>query len=120
MSVVGVGIDLAAIARLDDVRRRRPTIDARIFTAGERELLAHAGPVEAAQAFALKEAVMKALGRGVDGISFTEIDTTDRVELHGRALRRATELGIEAWEKQVGVIDGPGGQVALAEVVAHT
>jgi holo-[acyl-carrier protein] synthase len=132
-AVVGVGVDLADVNRLATVRSRRPTIDGRVFTAAERERLEDAPDLRAAQAFGAKEAVMKALGVGLDSVSPSEIEVVgalegidaaagqviaDPVRLHGRAQERAIHLGVERWEVLLGVVDGPDGEVATAEAIA--
>lgn len=139
-AVLGVGIDLSDVGRLDAARRRRPSIDGRIFTASERRTLEGAAPLVVAQVFAAKEAVLKALGKGIDSIALTELDVggalaapapaavprgavgpggrTAPVVLKGRAAERAELLGVARWLVDLGVLDGPRGPVAVAEVVA--
>src|SRR5215469_18446616 len=56
--IVGIGVDLVEIARLDQALRRTPALAARLFTEGERA----APPASLAACFAAKEAVAKALG----------------------------------------------------------
>ena len=75
---------------------------------------------ELAARFAAKEAASKALGTGIVGISWTEIEILgDRrgkpqVRLYGRALARARELGLEEWAVSLSHSD----ENALAMVVA--
>ncbi|MBP6995578.1 MAG: holo-ACP synthase [Phycicoccus sp.] len=58
MSVVGVGIDVADIARFGQTLERAPGLRERLFTAAERDL-----PLQSLAArFAAKEALAKALG----------------------------------------------------------
>src|SRR5215475_1309782 len=57
--IVGIGVDLVDVARLDRALRRTPALAARLFTEGERA----APPASLAACFAAKEAVAKALGR---------------------------------------------------------
>ena len=123
--VVGVGFDLADAGRLAASLARRSGLAERLFTPAEREALEAPSrrddPLAAAGRFAAKEAVMKALGRGVDAISFTDIEVDpDRglVRLTGRAARRAAELGVGEWSLGVGAREGPEGPVAAAEVLA--
>lgn len=120
--VVGVGIDLVEVDRLHAALGRQPGLAARLFTPDEQERLRGVGALEVAQGFAVKEAVMKALGRGIGAIAFTEVelDERGRLRLAGRATVRAAEVGALSWEVAVGVLDGPRGPVALAEVVALT
>ena len=56
--IVGIGVDLVDIARLDQALHRTPALAARLFTEGERD----APPASLAACFAAKEAVAKALG----------------------------------------------------------
>ena len=123
--LAGVGFDLADAPRLAASLARRPGLAERLFTEAERRALEEPAPrgdpLAAASRFAAKEAVMKALGRGVDAISFTDIEVDpDRglVRLSGRAARRAAELGVVEWSLGVGDREGPDGPVAEAEVVA--
>ena len=62
-SVVGVGLDLLRIDRLERALERRPALAARLFTAGERRYAAaQARPGQhLAARFCAKEAVTKAL-----------------------------------------------------------
>lgn len=52
--------------------------------------------------FAAKEAVMKALGTGTRGVGWKEVEVTRKpsgaptILLHGRALRRASAIGIQS------------------------
>ena len=94
------GIDAVEIDRIEGVLRRHGQrfLD-RIFTRAE---IAHCnGRVrELAARFAAKEAVSKALGTGMRGIRWREMEVVpDRrgkphVRLHGSAKERAAELGI--------------------------
>ncbi|MGI9577552.1 MAG: holo-ACP synthase [Microthrixaceae bacterium] len=121
--VVGVGIDLADVARLEAAMGRRAGVAGRLFTAGELEVLDTVDALAVAQRFAAKEAVMKALGVGIDSVSFTDIDlgaAIDTVELSGRARQRAAELGATHFTLEVGTADGPDGPVATAEVIASS
>ena len=75
-----------------------------------------------AKQFAGKEAVVKALGTGFSqGIALHQIEITRRptgapaVNLEGRALARATELGISTWSISI----SDDGDYALAFVTAE-
>ena len=75
-----------------------------------------------AKQFAAKEAVVKALGTGFSqGIALPQIEITRRstgapaVNLEGRALTRATELGISTWSISL----SDDGDYALAFVTAE-
>ena len=98
MLVVGVDIvEIHRIARV--VERWGDRFLMRVYT--PQEVSYCRGRTERLAArFAAKEAVMKALGTGIRGVSWKEIEVTrDRgqppqVLLHGRAHARARHLGI--------------------------
>lgn len=95
-----VGVDIIEIERVEQALRRfGDRFLNRVFT--EREIRFCRGRVsELAARFAAKEAVMKALGTGVRGIGWREIEVLPMqggkplVFLHGRALKRAEVLGL--------------------------
>ncbi len=104
MAIVGIGIDLVKISRMEKIRARwhQHFLD-RIFTTNEqRYCLQHQKPqVHFSGRFAIKEAVLKALGTGLrDGIRWTEIETVNNpsgkplVQLTGRASQCADDLGV--------------------------
>ncbi|CAN5373235.1 holo-ACP synthase [soil metagenome] len=97
--ILGVGIDLIEIARVAAALTRTPSMHARLFTAGEQ---AYCGGRVASLAarFAAKEAVAKALGTGVRGFTFLDVEVvTDglgrpSVRLHDRAAEVASAAGV--------------------------
>jgi len=100
MTKLTVGVDVIEIGRVRAVLARHPgRFLARVFTAGE---VTHCrGRIaELAARFAGKEAVMKALGTGVRGIGWREIEILPNrrgnplVILHGNARARAETLGL--------------------------
>lgn len=100
MGKLSVGVDVIEIERVSDVLARHPErFLQRVYTTGE---VKHCrGRVsELAARFAGKEAVMKALGTGVRGIGWREIEILPNrrgnplVILHGNARRRAEVLGL--------------------------
>jgi holo-[acyl-carrier protein] synthase len=100
MTKLSVGVDVIEIDRVQSVLRRHPQrFLSRVYTAGE---VKHCrGRVsELAARFAAKEAVMKALGTGVRGIGWREIEVLPNrrgnplVLLHGNAQMRAETLGL--------------------------
>jgi holo-[acyl-carrier protein] synthase len=105
--ILGVGVDLVSVERIERAYRRRPArFLARVFTAAEVSLLEGRrplGPVLAAR-FAAKEAVLKALGCGIGPAGLREVEVLaprgrqPRVALHGHAARLAAERGIAAVE----------------------
>jgi len=102
--ILGVGVDAVDIARVDQLLARHPTrAVARLFTPGEATYAgSRPDPVRHyAARLAAKEAAYKALA-GNDlarAIGWREIevvagtDGSPALTLHGRAARRATEIG---------------------------
>jgi holo-[acyl-carrier protein] synthase len=103
--VVGVGTDLVDVERLRLALDRRPGLADRLFTAAEQaDSGRHRDPLpHLAARFAAKESVMKALGRGMGAMSFTDIEVragtggVPRPMLSGRAQECAEELGVQGW-----------------------
>jgi holo-[acyl-carrier protein] synthase len=100
MSVLATGIDMIEIERVAAVLARHPErFVARVFTPGEARHCRGRVP-ELAVRFSAKEAVMKALGTGVRGIGWREIEILPNMRgkplvlLHGNAARRAEALGL--------------------------
>jgi holo-[acyl-carrier protein] synthase len=100
---VCTGIDLIEIERIaESIDRHGERFLARVFTPEERKTCA--GRVESLAArFAAKEAVAKALGSGIDGFGFLEIEITRDEKgapglcLHGVAAERAKQQGLKNW-----------------------
>jgi holo-[acyl-carrier protein] synthase len=99
-----VGIDIIEIERVRDViRRHGDRFLTRIYTADE---IAHCrGRVsELAARFAAKEAVMKALGTGVRGVGWRDIEVLPNrrgkplVFLYGRGAERAKRIELRGLE----------------------
>lgn len=99
-----VGIDIIEIARVADViARHGDRFLARVYTPDE---IAHCrGRVaELAARFAAKEAVMKALGTGVRGVGWKDIEVLPNrrgkplVFLYGRGAARAEQIEMRALE----------------------
>ena len=78
MGVIGVGVDAIEIDRIDRALARTPSLIGRLFTTGEQAYCStRTGRRRAARyaaRFAAKEAVAKALGTGVVGFSFRDIE----------------------------------------------
>lgn len=96
--IIGVGIDLVEIARIEDGIRKESGLKEQLFSEGERGFCeSKAMPAQHyAARFAAKEAFLKALGTGWrDGIGFREVEViTDalgkpELQLHGAAKERA-------------------------------
>jgi len=100
MRIVGLGIDLAEVARVQRLLEKYPRFAKRVFTDHERAYASrYAKPAARfAARFAGKEAVMKSLGVGWRHVGWKDIEITGggrpRVNLSGRALARAELLGV--------------------------
>ncbi len=95
-----VGVDIIEIQRIEEALDRwGERFLNHIFTQREVRHFRHQVP-ELAVRFAGKEAVMKVLGTGRRGVSWREIEILPMrggkplVYLHGRARRRADEMGL--------------------------
>jgi holo-[acyl-carrier protein] synthase len=98
--VSGVGLDLLEIDRLEQALERRPALEERLFTDGER---AYARGTQRparhlAARFCAKEAVSKALAMDVLRPRDIEVvgggDGPPSVALHGAVAARAAALGV--------------------------
>jgi len=100
MRIVGLGVDLADIGRVEKVLGKYPRFAERCFTQHERDYaFRFANPSRRLAArFAGKEAVMKSLGAGWRRIRWQDIEITGggrpTVRMSGSALRRAETLGV--------------------------
>jgi holo-[acyl-carrier protein] synthase len=107
VTILGIGIDAVAIARiarlLDDAGER---FVARVFTSGEAAWCrSRAHPAESfAARFAAKEAALKCLRTGwAAGLGFRDVEVVRaaggavEVVTHGAALALALRLGIRRW-----------------------
>lgn len=98
--MIGVGIDLLEIDRMEEALQRRPKLAERVFTAEERSYAqSHKNAAQHfAARFCAKESVAKALGLTVWGWRDVEVVATGaapRVRLSGHALAAAERLGAE-------------------------
>ncbi|MFP5331900.1 MAG: holo-ACP synthase [Acidimicrobiia bacterium] len=100
MRIIGLGVDLADISRVQRVFEKYPRFIDRCFTEHEKEYaLRFANPSRRLAArFAGKEAVMKSMGTGWRRIRWTDIEITGggkpTVRMTGRAAERARMLGV--------------------------
>ena len=104
--VLGVGTDLVDVDRVRAALDRQERLRDRLFTPAEWEYSArHRDPMpHLAARFAAKESVMKALGHGMEHMSFHEIEVVrdertgaPAVLLHGRAAEVASRAGVHGW-----------------------
>jgi len=119
--MLSVGVDIVSVSRIGRACARwGERFLTRIYT--ERELARYSERIpELAVRFAAKEAISKALGTGINGIGWREMEIlSDRrgkptVRLHGAALARAQELGLDEWAVSLSHSDSD----AVAFVVAR-
>ena len=97
---LGAGVDIIEIARVRQVFDRYGSrFLARVFTADEIAYCKGRAPNLAAR-FAAKEATMKALGTGIRGVAWKDIEVVRHpsgapsIKLHGRGKQRAQRLGV--------------------------
>jgi holo-[acyl-carrier protein] synthase len=100
MTSLAVGVDLVEIGRVQRLlQRHRERFRSRIFTPAELALCRDRPHLLAAR-FAAKEATMKALGTGIRGVAWREIEVLPNrrgkplLFLYGRAQERARSLGL--------------------------
>jgi holo-[acyl-carrier protein] synthase len=128
MSIVSLGLDLTQIERLAEAETRRgERFLERIFTARERaycERRAARRHVHYAGRFAVKEAVMKALGTGwTRGVRWVDIEvvrspgSAPELLLHGETAAIAHAKGIDRWHVTITHDAGIAAAVVVAESV---
>ena len=125
--IKGIGTDLTDRRRIQRAYDRfGDRFVAKVLSATEIKVFQSMGDGKQvaylAKQFAAKESVVKALGTGFSqGIALHQIEITRRptgapaVNLEGRALVRATELGISTWSISI----SDDGDYALAFVTAE-
>jgi holo-[acyl-carrier protein] synthase len=126
VSIVALGLDLTQIERLAEAETRRgERFLARLFTPGERsycERRAARRHVHYAGRFAVKEAVMKALGTGwTKGVRWIDIEVVRQsgaapeLVLHGESAAIAKRRGIDRWHVTITHDAGIAAAVVVAE-----
>jgi len=123
MEILGIGIDLVEIDRMERAMARHEELVSRVFSPRERELCDdHARPAQRyAACFAAKEAASKALGTGVMGFAWQEVEMLrdDRgrpyLALSGRAQELAYSRGVK--KILISVSHSRGLAVAVAQAV---
>lgn len=116
------GTDLIEIDRVAKALERRPSLKAKLFTAAEiAECAAKGFPAASfAGRFAAKEAISKALGSGLHGLQWTEIEVLNgplgkpEVRLFGAAAELARRLKI----REVRISISHSREMALAFAIA--
>jgi len=102
VEILGLGVDICEIARMEQALARHPTMRRRVFTPEEIAYCdSKARPAESyAGRFSAREAVIKALG-GYRGKRWQDISVTRHpsgapiIALAGNAKRRADMLGVD-------------------------
>ena len=119
--MIYTGVDLIEIERIGQVYERYgDRFLRRCFTEGE-QIYARGRAPQLASRFAAKEAVMKALGTGVRGVAWTEVEVVrmhgraPEIVLHRRAKTRAERMGIT----RIAVSLSHSREFAIASVVAE-
>jgi len=122
MSIIGVGIDVAAIDRFAASLERTPGLAARLFL--DSELLLpngdRRGPASLAARFAAKEALAKALGAPggllwTDAEVYVEESGQPRLRVRGSVAARAEALGVTRWHVSLSHDAGVASAVVIAE-----
>ncbi len=101
MEVVGLGVDLVDVERVEAILARRKTFRQRVFTPEEIEYCESQGSPAACYAarWAAREACRKALG-GITDMGWKDVSVRrdssgpPRLTLRGSSKRRASELGV--------------------------
>lgn len=126
--IVGVGVDIVDVSRIEDLLARyRDRFLSRVFTEAERKYAEHSirTAERLAGRFAVKEAVLKALGTGKSqGIRWRDVETVPgalgrpEVKVYGKASNWLKMIGGETIHVSVAhdggkavafvVIEGPG------------
>ena len=125
MAVTGVGVDIVDIERMRAALQRTPRMLHRVFTEDERQWCDHRANPAASYAgcFAVREAVLKALGVGFgDGVSYNDVSVThdDRGRPSAVLSGRAREIADEQGVVEVYVSISHTHEVAVANAVAAT
>lgn len=117
-----VGVDLIEIERIGLTYSRYPRrFLEKIYTPAEQAYCRGRAP-QLASRFAAKEAVMKALGTGIRGVGWRDIEVQRKrgrapeIVLHDRAKARAEKMGIV----RIAISLSHSREFAIASVVAQT
>ena len=126
MPIIGTGVDIVETARIADLLGEHPErFLERCFTKGEQaDSQSNKRQHEhLAARFAAKEAALKALGTGwSQGIGWTDIEVVKEpsgkpyLNITGRALEIANEMGISSWHLSLSHISTH----AIATVIAES
>ena len=120
--MIAIGIDLVEISRFQKIIEKGDFLQ-RCFCANEIEYYTKTNRITyLAGRFAIKEAVVKALGTGlIEGLSLTDIQTfransgAPTIMLKDKALELATDLGITKWLISITHTQNYASAIAFAE-----
>lgn len=104
--IIGIGTDIIEIERIKKAIQTRPKLGERLFTQQEMEYCSTKGNTFASMAarFAAKEAVAKALGSGIEGFKWLDIEVINdakgkpEIKLHNQAWEKGSQLGVNKIE----------------------
>jgi holo-[acyl-carrier protein] synthase len=121
-AVLGIGVDLVECDRFRLALERRAKIGERLFSDAEREYAyRHREPVpHLAARFAVKEAVMKAMGVGLWKFAMRDVEVVrlpsgqPEVVLHDKAAALAQQRGVGSWLLTITHTDSMAMAVAVA------
>jgi holo-[acyl-carrier protein] synthase len=120
--IVGIGIDVAEIARFEAALARTPGMAERLFTPAELLLPSGAprGSASLAARFAGKEALAKALGapgglQWIDAEITTSPSGRPHLTVQGTVAARAAALGVRSWHVSLSHDAGIASAVVIAE-----
>ncbi len=114
--ILGIGVDLVEISRMEAALRRTPALASRLFTEGERG----GAPASLAACFAAKEAVAKALGAPA-GLRWDDVEVVHDpagppgLAVRGTVAEAAGRIGVRRWHVSLSHDAG----VSMAFVVAE-
>ena len=125
MEILGIGIDLIEVARIERAMARHETFVSRVFSARERERCEECSRPgrRYAACFAAKEAAAKALGTGIRGFSWPELELLTGengrpcMKMTGRAREMASSLGVE--KIMLSVSHSGGMAIAVAQALGR-
>ncbi|MCU4748457.1 MULTISPECIES: holo-ACP synthase [Streptomyces] len=120
--IVGVGIDVAEIARFGESLERTPQLADRLFVTAELWLPSgeRRGIASLAARFAAKEALAKALG-APGGLRWTDAEICQEdsgrpwLRVRGTVAERAEALGVRSWHVSLSHDAGVASAVVIAE-----
>ncbi len=122
--MIGIGMDLCEIARMEKLLLKNDAFLKRYFTAEEQAYILSKGKGAAqsmAAIFAAKEALFKAMGTGVSGHAFTEVLVLHNdkgqpyYSLQGAAAKTFAALGAQRAHLSLTHEAGVAGAVAILE-----